>query len=412
MSSGGDTAVEPSEHGTLPPPNPRVRRFLRAASAAFVIAFVVFVASGSGSEAVRGRVGGDYPAFYAAGQMVLDEPDQLYDHELQSVRQDELFGTEDEGFLYFAYPPYVALVYSPLAELPYRLSYAVHTVVMGGLVVVALWRLRPLLPVVDRYFEESVMLSLIFFPMMRAVTGGQTTALVFALLAIGVRALADRRDWVAGFAFAGLLFKPQYALALLGVSLLIGRWRAALAGALGAGVLYLAGAATMGWGWLGPWLEQAQWFTEIDAEVNAPNAISWLGVAEAVLGVGDPVAAVIGWGLAGLTAALLARWWWSDRGVHLGPLLALTCPAILLLAPHAMFYDAGLLVVTMAVLLAVPGIRAGGVVALYAAAYTQPLAEEIGVAPTFFITVALFVWAVSVLVDHPLRHPSVRMRAP
>lgn len=372
----------------------RWRRRIRAAGIALALAFVVVVASSSGSDTLSGRLGGDFPSFYAAGDLVLDEPGSLYDPVAQTDRQRELFAGETDGFLYFAYPPYVAVAYAAVAQVPYALAYALVTLVMVGFVVGGLWLLRPLVPVLDRYFPEAAILALLFYPMLRAVTAGQTTGFVFFVLAIGIRALAGRHDLVAGLAFACLLFKPQYALALIGVSLLIRRWRVLAASAGGAIGLWLVGVVVQGWGWLGPWVEQVRWFTEIDAEVNATNAISWLGAAEAVFGVGAPSALLIGWGLAAATVALVAWTWWADRGRHLPDLVAVTVPALLLMAPHAMFYDAGLLVVTLAVLVGPRPAHGRALVLVFAVALTQPFAPDLGIAPTFFVTVGVFVWAV------------------
>lgn len=369
--------------------NRRLRQYPRALMGAVALAFVLFLVSSSGSDAVSGRVGGDYPAFYAAGRIVLDDPDALYDVDVQTERQADLLGDQPEGsVMYFAYPPYVALLYAPLAALPYTLSYAVHTALMVGLVVVALARLRPLIPLLDRWFEQGVIAAILFFPMFRGLTGGQTTALVLLLVAVGVRALADRHDVVAGLAFAGILFKPQYALAFLGVSLLIGRWRVVAAGAAGAILLFLVGAAVQGWGWLGPWSEQVRWFTELDAEVNASNAVSWLGFSEALFGAGSTTAGLIGWPPAGLTAAAMAWAWWRDGGRHLALLLAFSCPAVLLFAPHAMYYDVGILFVSLVVLADVARANRRWAVLLWTLGISQVAADALGASPLIGVAVA------------------------
>lgn len=372
--------------------NPRLRLYPRALIGAVAVAFVLFLVSSSGSDAVSGRVGGDYPAFYAAGRIVLDDPSALYDVDTQTEWQVDLLGDQPEGsVMYFAYPPYVALLYAPLAALPYTVSYAIHTALMVGLLVFGLARLRPLVPLLDRWFEQAVIAAILFFPMFRGLTGGQTTALVLCLVAIGVRALADRHDVVAGLAFAGILFKPQYALAFLGVSLLIGRWRVVAAGAAGALGWFLVGAAVQGWGWLGPWSEQVRWFTELDAEANASNAVSWLGFSEALFGAGSTTAGLIGWPLAGLTAAAMAWAWWRDGGRHLALLLAFSCPAVLLFAPHAMYYDLGVVFVSLVVLADISRANRRWAVLLWVLGASQVAADTLGASPLIGVAVAALV---------------------
>src|SRR5690606_34370805 len=125
-----------------------------------------------------------------------------------------------------------------------------------------------------------------------------------------------------GASFAALLVKPQYALPLIGVCLLIGRWRVVAAAAAGGAVLYVAGAAVQGWDWFGPWSEQVRWFSKNAAESDAANAISWLGVTEALFGAGSAASGLIGWPMALLTAASMAWFWWRDGGRDLALLLA------------------------------------------------------------------------------------------
>ncbi len=385
----------PIDGGPVAEPSWRARWYPRAILAAMVVAFVVVVAAGSGSDAVSGRLGGDFPAFYAAGRLVLDDPDALYEPARQTAAQVDLFGGETDGFLYFAYPPYVAAPYVALAELPYRLAYVVHTLVMGALVVAALALVRPLVPFVARRFEVSVVAALAFYPLFAGVTLGQNTALVLVLVAGAFRLLHDEHDVAAGLVLAGMLFKPQYAVPLVGCAVLARRWRVLVGVAVMTAALYLVGVAVQGWGWVGPWIEQVRWFTEIDAEVNAGNAISWLGMAESVWGVGSGPALVVGWGLAGVTALALAWCWWRGADpARLPWLLALALPAMILIAPHAMFYDAGVLVLALGVLASRHPTPWWGLGALYAVAFTQLFADALPLSPLGPVTVAVLVWVV------------------
>ena len=134
----------------------RLERAARAVLVAFVVAFLVTVATGSGSSTAAGRLGGDYPAFYSAGRIVLEgDASRLYEPGRQEQAQNDLFGGEHDGFLYFAYPTPVAALYTPFAALPYRLSYALHTLLMAGALVLALRVLRPIVPMLGRRFWLS-----------------------------------------------------------------------------------------------------------------------------------------------------------------------------------------------------------------------------------------------------------------
>ncbi|WP_208026946.1 glycosyltransferase family 87 protein [Rhabdothermincola sediminis] len=378
-------------------PSPALVRNTRALLAALGIAFAVALLTGSGSTTASGRLGGDYPSFYAAGKLLLEDPSRLYDPQAQAREQQGLFGDErDGGQLYFAYPPYDALPYAALAQLPYRLSYAVHTAAMVAAAVAALWLVRPMAPLVDRYFEQTVLAALVFYPLFKGVTGGQNTALVLLAVAAFARGMWDGRELLAGLAAGGLLLKPQYAVVLVVVLVVTRRWRS-LGVVAAAGVLaYLAGAELAGWGWVGEWLDQVSWLAEADAPANGHNAISFLGVAESLWGFGAPVAQVVGWGLAAVAACLVAGWWWRAPRSAVPALMAVTAPVVLLVAPHAIYYDGGLLVLALAILAAgfATSTRTRWAVAVvYGISLLQPWSNSLRVAPVFVVTVGVLGWA-------------------
>ena len=117
----------------------RVLLYSRAALLAVVAAFTISVIGATGADTVSGRLGGDFPAFYAAGSIVADgDWNELYSADRQVEAQSALFPEADGSYLYFAYPPHVAPLYRPLAALDYRLAYAVHTVAMVAALLVAL----------------------------------------------------------------------------------------------------------------------------------------------------------------------------------------------------------------------------------------------------------------------------------
>ncbi len=399
------------------------RRVGGAVLVALALTVVVSVVAGQGSTTVGGRLGGDYPAFYAAGRIVVSaDRDRLYEADAQRDAQAALFGDETDGYLAFAYPPYVALVEAPFAALPYRLAYLAHTVVMAAAVAAALWLLRPRVALVDRHYVACLAAALAFFPLYRGVTAGQNTALVLLLLVASWRAAGAGRDGWAGVLLALTLYKPQFAVPMLGLWFVRGRFRLCASAAFTAVALWAIGAAVLGIGWLVPWWEHATSFSEVDAVVNGANAVSWLGVADARLGVGDALGRVLGALLVAATAVIAVVVWRRpplaarDPGVWA---MAVAAPTVVLVSPHAMFYDAGLLVLPLLVL-ASTGASRRGLVAVFALAYTHGLADALGTTPLAALTVAVFAWAVvaarragppPVHDDRPIALPLARLAA-
>lgn len=357
-----------------------------AVGVAIAIAFAIAIASASGPETATGRLGGDYPAFYTAGKLVVsDQRDDMYDFALQQKTQQQYQPPGDDGWLFFPYPPYVALAYAPLTLLPYEWSYALYAVLGFGALVLALHLVRPMLAIVDRHFGVCVIGALAFYPVYRGITGGQNTALTLLLIAWAWRASRDGHQVAAGLSLGLLLYKPQFALPLIGLQLLARRYRtvAAAAGVGAAG--WIASAALIGPGWVTTWWRQVDRFSAIDDEVNRHNVISWPSLSRAALGTAAP-----GFALALATAAI-AVWIWR-RGVPAGAWqMAATMPALLLLSPHALFYDAGLLVISLGFLLSTGG-RAPAIaaIALWAASITDIAKSALGFTPVFAVTLAIF----------------------
>ncbi len=123
------------------------------------------------------------------------------------------------------------------------------------------------------------------------------------------RLLDADRDVAAGLVLALLLYKPQYAIPLIGLLFLSRRWRVVVGAAMGAGGLWALGAIWLEPNWLASWWSRVVPFAQLDAQVNAKNSISAPGFAEAL---GGGAWSILGWtvadhrcarGVVGLVAA-------------------------------------------------------------------------------------------------------------
>lgn len=360
----------------------RARRLAVAILAALAVSFAATLASGEGADTAAGRLGGDYPAFYAAARIAADgDLDEVNDlRRLEDAQADLFPEDEDEGFLTWAYPPHVALLYQPLAEIPYRPSYAVHTLLMVAAFVAAMRLLRPLVPWVGRAMLPAVALGLAAWPMFRGVGAGQNTALTLLLLVGAWRASVAGRDGLAGVLLGLLLYKPQFAVLAIALWTVAGRWRTAAAFTAVAAATWALTAAFIGVDWVSGWVDDVRAYDATE-DVNAANHVSLPEAAHAAFEV-----SAVGWVAAVAVGAATAWRWWRRREVD----LAVAVPAILLCAAHAVFYDVGLTVLTAAVLL--PTAPAATAV-LYAAQFAEPLKDPLGWNP--LVLVLLGWWAVS-----------------
>lgn len=313
---------------------------------ALVIAFAATTVAHSADSPTR--LGGDFPAFYGAGRIVLEgDVADLYDPDRQAAAQEDLIPS-GSGHLRFAYPPPVAALYAPLATLPYKVAYVIQSALMAGALVASFWLIRDLLP---RRRPPGVVIAAVtgtYLPIAGAVALGQNIALVVLSYSAAWRLAHDRRDLVAGLALGMAFFKPQYAIPLLGLFLVRRRWRVVV-GALAAGAAWwAAGTIMLGPSWPLEWIQAALEFSSVDSAANGSASVSWLGMARQAMGIGDPTALAIGLLLALGTAATLVWVWARDANAGLELPLAAAAAGVLLISPHSIVMDAGLLVLTVA----------------------------------------------------------------
>jgi len=377
------------------PPSADLERRLRTypwfVLAALVGAFAFTVLTADGSTTQAGRLGGDFPAFYSAGSIVADgQVESLYELQTQAAAQADLLGAED-GFVMYPYAPHVAAAYAPLSQLSYTAAYVLHTTIMVAALVSALWVLRPVIGILDRRFVVALTAAVTAYPVFVGVMGGQNTAISLLLVAAAWRAWHDDNDALAGLALAVLLFRPQYALPLIGLALLDRRYRTVAVAALGAVGVWLANAAVAGASWVTFWYDGVRPLLEADAEVNAVNEIAPIGVTVALFG--ETTFAVLLGGAVSAALVMGLMWLWWTRPADLTARMAITAAALPLLGPHAIYYDAALLVFTVLVLIDRDKLTPLGAAAIWLATLVHVSRFALDVSPLILVIGAVLIVA-------------------
>ncbi len=384
----------------------RVKWYSRGALFALAVAFIVILVSGTGTRTLTGRVGGDYPAFYSAGQIIADgKADTLYSLTQQRAYQKELVGDES-GVLPFAYPPHFALVYAPLSELPFRVSYAVHTLAMVAALALACLLIQRIYPSLIESPYLLFFLAFTAYPIFRSVFGGQNTALSILLIVLCWYKVLHNKQYQAGIYLGLLLFQPQFAVPLAGLFLLSGRWRVWVsAGATGI-VLYGVNSALMGPAWFVDWFDIIRTFSGSDVRVNFAELVSWQGFTQAVAGPGNGFAVALGWGLSAATILAIAWVWYAGgRKADFNGQLALASICIVLISPHTLYYDSGIVLIAFVVLLNRLGrLNINLIVGVWAAGLVQLLSPSLGVSLSFIPVVVMLAVAVFYLWTSSIRN--------
>jgi alpha-1,2-mannosyltransferase len=369
----------------------RLRLYSLGALCGVALGFVALIATSNGLEtAFGGRLGGDFPAFYGAGLTVRKGLAQsLYEPSVQQQMQDAFLPKNPGGWIHFAYPPFVAIAYVPLTYLSFKAAYVVHTCFMVGCCALALWMLRAVLPRVPDHFGTIFGVVVTFYPLYRAVAGGQNSAVSLLCAAGAIAALETKREFTAGVWLGLWLFKPQFAI-LVALAVCLRSWRALAGFSLVAAIYALASAAMFGLAWPQWWLTSASAFMTADSAVDRGNGISLIEVGTELgarsMGVGLAVIVAV----AALGAAFRYR-------MKPAAAIGLSSAAAPLISPHALYYDGALALLA----LVFPAQATGSAVLSWlAAVWTLGAMHWIrAVLPLPPVTVALFVALIACVVS-------------
>ncbi|HTU42897.1 MAG TPA: glycosyltransferase family 87 protein [Candidatus Aquilonibacter sp.] len=202
---------------------------------------------------VRQRIARAYPdftIFYTAGELLREGAGgQLYEPQAQLRVQEKLAEIPHRrGPLPYNHPPFEAVIFVPLALLPYEWAFAVWNalnLVLLAAVVLRLQRSVGMLRLIPAW--ECTLGLLAFFPVFACLLQGQDSILQLSLCTAGFLALKRESDVAAGCWFALALLKPQFIVPLV---LLLVLWKRSrmLIGFIPASIgLALVSAALVGW---------------------------------------------------------------------------------------------------------------------------------------------------------------------
>lgn len=188
--------------------------------------------------------GGDFIEFYNAGKILNQYGShRLYDFQLQQ----DLTQAFIPGFsLPYVTPPYVAILFSPLALLPFSVAYLIWILISVALYAgaVSLIARLELLP------RDMILLVCLAFPpfLMLVIAGGQISAIGCFIFALWIYLMKRQRKLLAGLVLGLILYKPTLALFVVPALLLGKQFRtligfSAVAAVLAALTIWMLGPA-------------------------------------------------------------------------------------------------------------------------------------------------------------------------
>ncbi len=285
----------------------------------------------------------DYLAHWTGGRLLLDgDTARLYDPDVQHAVQGPVSGGAPD-VSWFVSPPVTALLFAPLAALPYLASGALWTLVSVGLVVAAMVVLRPLYPRLrSRHWGVVTLVVAASQPLLELVGAGQDSALTLLVWASTTRLLGAGRPRTAGAVLALGIVKPQLFLLGALVLLLQRRWSALVAWLATTALLVAVSAAVTGPGTWTAWAEvpfsslyqRAVQSAQAFKMVGVPSFLvslaptGWSGAAQAV-GLAVSLGLVVAFSLAVLRGPRDA----------VAPVWALAALTTVVASPHLLSYD-------------------------------------------------------------------------
>lgn len=240
-------------------------RWLRYASVTF-LALVLSAAYVSNEHtSARQRTPDDFPVYYVAGKLALwHETEHLYNWRGRPYALDEIVRPESapgsewdaaarsSGFgstLPFITPPFTALLFEPLARLPWPRAYLIWRCLTGLMVVLSVYfALRVAKP--EHFlplFAVFAAAALSFFPYVQTLWLGQIGGVILLSWALGVYFISRKQTVASALCFAlGTLIKLTPLLAV-GLFALRRQWRWLIAYAGWCGFFLLVSVWQLGW---------------------------------------------------------------------------------------------------------------------------------------------------------------------
>jgi alpha-1,2-mannosyltransferase len=314
----------------------RVRRYALLTSLALWAVFIIDYATPGPLDRFGKVKGTDFVQFYASGTLVRDgHIDRLYDPTalLSAIRAAVPRARE----VYVPIQsPQIALVFAPLAALPYTFALAIWLVAIIGLYTAAcviLWSRCSDLP---RYRREVTICAVSFPGLYATVIHGQSSVLALLAVAVALLALERHRGWLAGLMLGCLVFKPHWVVAL-GVVFVMAREWTVLAGICVSALAQL-GATLLA---VGPKVFRAYLTTLASVgrlgDLLEPRPGYSLRSFFSVFAV-DPRVAFVCYGVASVFVVVIAaRIWRSTAGFDVRASALVL--AVVLVSPHVFEYD-------------------------------------------------------------------------
>ncbi|MCC6221382.1 MAG: DUF2029 domain-containing protein [Deltaproteobacteria bacterium] len=308
---------------------------------------------------------GDFPAFYAAAVLAKYDAKNLYDASAQQKIENHYWPSLSGSYYFFSYPPYVAVILSPLAKLNAHQAKAVYFAIMFVALIASTYLVSSPQLNFTRAPFVTFTVFLFFGPVLSGLAAGQNITLSM-LCYVGFLYFwsldSKRGSILAGLCLGLWMFKPHFALLPLFFSLLSRRRASIALGAMIPAIFYYALAASLsGFYWPVSWLNAVSDFAAKDYIANRHQMVSLFSIIDIfVTSIGfesdfHSFLKILSAVMALLLVALVGKLVLRANGLEAGrerseremDIACLLGPAVVILSPHVLYYDLGLCLIPL-----------------------------------------------------------------
>lgn len=293
----------------------------------------------------------DFVPYYAAAKLVLEgHVNVLYSlPTIGHVEATLVYPLQvSHGGMPYLYPPYFALLLSPVAALPYSIAFLLWLSINVTLLVLSIHLLQQYLGLTGAAAAVLWSAAVTFFPVLVALAQGQTSILLLALFLLAFLAARSERHVAAGIALSLALIKPPYVIPMLIMVLAARRWRILLSFGVSSGILvavpYLITGPAVFPDYVRSMMAASGWQQQVGGFAPQWNQ-SLAGFVQMLLPGAS--ASVVTACLAGSALGILA--WRSARVPSIEIPFAFGVVAALLLSPHVLVHDLSILILPVCI---------------------------------------------------------------
>lgn len=301
--------------------------------------------------------GRDFFTFWLGGRMILDGQDPTVTTEwfnaVAHYTQEGLGYVKTPIYAYFNYPFYVAVLFIPLALLPYQVAAVLWLLLSQLMVAFTTWVVMGTWQTARKksFIFPIVAALFVFRPLMVTLWSAQLGVLLLFLSALAAHLWRKQRWFWSGVALAFLLVKPTIGLPIIGITglwlLRERRWHA-LAGGMTGGIGLLLLGMVVKPNWLPVFLGMGKHMIDV---TFGYNPTLW-GLGGALCQHTAPCQVWVGWALC-IAAALAGIFSVYQKHLPLTPVqvIAFAIPPAVLITPYLWAYDQVILILPVLVCL-------------------------------------------------------------